>query len=401
MSLAIILGDPHIGKNTSQGKTGLGSNLNSRVSDQIDLLDWTLDQADELGVKDIIITGDVFEEPKPHPALITIFVSWLKKCQVYDVNVHIIIGNHDVLRSGYVYNSPLDIISEIELNNVHVYKDIDTILIGSSALTLLPFRDRKSFFCDSNKDALSLLKESITYELASIPVTYKKILIGHLAIEGSIPIGDEIDDIANELFCTVDMFTGYDYVWMGHVHKPQVMKKELPYIAHIGSMDLSNFSENDHNKHIVVLDLDSNDNNCFDLVKLPTRNLKKISITIPKAVDDTTRYVIDEIEKLNENFNKSIVKVEILLNDPDLKSVNKSSIEKFLNKQGSFHITSVSESKKISLIKRDNKNTIDTKMDLKSAIKTYADLYIEDKKKEKFIALAMEVVKNFKIEAKD
>src|SRR5271154_3722195 len=105
MTVAIILGDPYIGKNTSQGKAGIGATLNSRIVDQLNLLDWTLERAIEYHVDHIIITGDVFEDPKPLPSLITHFIAWLKKCQVYDIHIHIIMGNHDVFRNGFVYNS--------------------------------------------------------------------------------------------------------------------------------------------------------------------------------------------------------------------------------------------------------------------------------------------------------
>ena len=161
MSTVILLGDPHLGRSQNIGKVGLGSNLNSRVIDQFNLLDWTLDQAIDCHADHIIITGDIFEDPKPSSTLITLFISWLKKCQVYDVNVHIIIGNHDILRTGNIYTSPLDIINEVELENVNIYKDINTVLIGTSAITFVPFRDRKSFSTNSSKEALEILNNSI------------------------------------------------------------------------------------------------------------------------------------------------------------------------------------------------------------------------------------------------
>jgi DNA repair exonuclease SbcCD nuclease subunit len=400
MSHAIILGDVHLGKGTSIGKVGVGANLNSRVADQLNLLEWTLEQAEERAVEHIIITGDVFEDPKPHPSLIAMFIAWLKKCQAYDVYVHIILGNHDMLRSGMVFTSSLDIISEIDLENVSVYKDPNTIMIGATAFTFMPFRDRKSFSNSSNADALDILRETLVYELASAPVTYKKILVGHLAIEGSIPIGDEIDDMANELFCPVNMFKGYDYVWMGHVHKPQIMKKSKPYVAHIGSMDISNFGETDHLKHIIVIDCISESHD-FEMVYIPTRPLKKLSITVPKDVDDTTAYVIEEIKKGGADFNRSIVRVEISLASPELKSVTKYSIEKFLSEQGAFNVTGISESKKVALIKKDTNNTIDTKMDVSSAIKTYAQTYVDVSERDAFTELAMEIYATYKAEAKE
>jgi len=396
----IILGDVHIGKSISLGKAGIGSNLNSRIADQLNLLDWTLDQAVDRGADHIIITGDVFEDPRPHPSLITMFIGWLKKCQAYDVHVHIILGNHDMLRSGMVFTSSLDIISEVDLSNVSVYKDINTIMIGSSAFTLVPFRDRKSFSTDSNADAVAILRDSFVYELAGIPVTYKKMMVGHLAIEGSIPVGDEIDDIANELFCTAEMFKGYDYVWMGHVHKPQIMRKKNPHIAHVGSMDISNFVETDHKKHIVIVDCDSPSHD-YSIEYIPTRPLKKIIITVPKDTEDTTAYVLAAIKKEKSDFSKAIVRVEVSLSDPELKSVNKSTIEKYLTEQGSYNITGISESKKVALIKRDTNNTIDTKMDVVAAIKMYAQTYVDVPMRSAYIELALDIHNTFLLESKE
>lgn len=400
MTHAIILGDVHFGKGVSIGKAGVGSNLNSRIVDQLNLLDWTLDQAVERCIDNIIITGDIFEDPKPHPSLIAMFISWLKKCQAYHIHIHLILGNHDMLRTGSVFTSSLDIIEEIDLDNVSVYKHIDTVMIGLSAFTLMPFRDRKSFDVTSNAEALSILKEGLGYELASIPLTYKKILVGHLAIEGSIPVGDEIDDMANELFCPLDMFNGYDYVWMGHVHKPQVMKKTNPRIEHVGSMDLSNFGETDQKKYIVIVDCFSHDKD-FEIEYLPTRPLKKLTITVPKDTEDTTAYVLDELKKLDGDFNRSIVRVEISLSAPDLKSVNKSSVEKFLSEQGAFNVTGVYESKKVALVKKDVNNTIDTTMDVASALKTYTATYVDAAIRDRVIELGMEIYNTYKAEAKE
>ena len=400
MASVLILGDIHLGKSQTIGKNNVGTNLNSRVADQLQLLDWVFDQASSNDIEHIVLTGDIWEEPKPNINLITSFISWLKRCEINNINVHIIAGNHDVLRTGYVYTSPLDIISEADIENVHIYKDINTVIIDTAAFTFMPFRDRKSLGAQTNSEALNILSDIIKYEVSSIPLTYKKVVIGHMAIEGSIPIGDEIDDIANELLCPLNMFNGYDYVWMGHVHNPQVMKKENPYIAHIGSMDISNFGETDQKKIIVILDTNPN-NKKFETKNIPTRSLKKISVVIPKDVEDTTDYVLKEIEKVKKDLKNSIVKIDVSLSDNELKSVNKSNIEKFLLDSGTFNICGISESKKINLVKKDSTKVIDTKVDTVSAIKKYCDLYVEEKNKEKFIELCMDIYNIYKNEVKE
>jgi DNA repair exonuclease SbcCD nuclease subunit len=400
MSLAIFLGDPHIGKGINIGKAGIGSTLNSRIADQINLLDWTLERSVEHGSDNIIITGDVFDDPKPHPSLIVALIAWLKKCQAYNVHVHIIMGNHDMLRTGSVFNSPLDIIMEMDLENVSVYKNINTIFIGTTAFTLMPFRDRKSFSVSSNVDAINLIKDSLAYELAGIPLSYNKVVIGHFAIEGSIPIGDEIDDVTNELFCPLNMFNGYNYVWMGHIHKAQIMKKNNPFIAHIGSMDISNFGETDQEKHIVVFDCNARSNH-YMIEILPTRPLKRLSIIVPKDTTDTTAYVLEEIKKANSNYNQAIVRVEVSLAVPELQSIDKGQIEKFLTLQGAFNITGISESKKLTLIKKDIGNSsIDTKMDVPTAIKAYADRYVDVSVRAEYIEESMDIYNVFMTENK-
>lgn len=400
MSAVVILGDVHVGKSVSIGKSGIGTALNSRVIDQINLLDWTLDQALDQHSEDIIITGDIFEDPKPHPSLICLFIDWVQKCKAYGVRVHAIMGNHDAFRTGTFYISPLDILSHSEMSNFYLYKDIDTITIDSTSFTLMPFRDRKSFSCDSNSAALELLHDSLRYELAYIPITYTKVLIGHFALEGSIPVGDEIDDITNELFCPLTMFQGYDYVWMGHVHKPQVMQKK-PYIAHIGSMDISNFGENEQEKYIVLFDTEDLS---FKEIKLPTRPLTKVNIVIPKDTVDTTQFVLDELAKEDFTLDNAIVRLEISLAAPELSSVDRSKIEKFIYSKGVFNISGFSESKKIALIKKDDVD-IDTTMDPATAIKKWADKRYanpdDENKKKKHIEISMDLLSQLKNESKE
>jgi DNA repair protein SbcD/Mre11 len=392
LSKIIILGDPHLGKASVLGRAGIGAALNSRVVDQSNLLDYTLEQAIEHQASHVIITGDIFEDPKPHPSLLALFIGWVKKCQANGIQLHIIVGNHDLLRSGNFYTSPLDVLTECEMEDINVYNSIDTIFIDSLAFTLIPFRDRKSFNVDSNAAAIALLQDNLVYELSLIPMPFTKIVVGHLAIEGSIPVGDEIDDLSNELFCPVEMFTGYDYVWMGHVHKPQVMSRK-PYVAHIGSMDISNFGETDQKKILVLID--SSNPKFFQEILIPTRSLRKINILIPENTKDTTQFVKEEIEK-HTDLDKAIVKVEIQLVSIDLLDVDRSLIEKLLYQKGVFSVAGISQSKKIALIKQsESQKIINVSMDVSSSIKMYSDAFVDKDKQDNFISLSREIYQEF------
>lgn len=395
MSKTLILGDPHIGKGLSIGRTGIGSGLNSRVIDQIQLLDWVLDRCVDRMIDMIIITGDVFEEPKPHPTLIKLFLLWLKKCEAHDIDVHIIHGNHDILRSGQFTSSALDIFAEAELDNVAVYSQINTIHMDGVSFTLLPFRDRRSFNVDTHDEAIRAIHSKLVYEASSIPQGNKKILVGHLTIAGAIYVGDEIDDSSNELFCPKEMFSMYDYVWMGHIHRPQVMSVELPYIAHVGSMDLSDFGETDHTKVLILVDSDAP--NTFTQIPIPTRPLQDFSVDVPVGTVDTTQFVIDTMQNVGLIRN-TILRISVRLAGSDLHSVDRKAIEEFAYKNAVYHICSFSETRKLELIRK--KANINQSMTESDAIRGWSEKFVDEPLRDSFCALAEDIRKELQSEEK-
>lgn len=397
MQKVAILGDIHLGKGMSLGKAIPGTYLNTRIADQFKILDWFLYKCDEQHINNIILTGDVFEEPKPPPFLISLFIDWLKKCQHLNIKVHIIYGNHDFIRVGSQYSSPLDIINYSDLNDIYVYNDVSTIYIEETAFTLIPFKDRKSLECKTNSEAVDILSNLIEYERLMIPLTYKKIAIGHLALEKALFVGDDVEDIGNELIMPLSTFDNYDNVWMGHVHKPQILKNK-PYIAHIGSMDVSNFDETDDQKIIVVYDCIEHK---FTSMVIPTRRLKNINLEIKDYVEDSTQYIIDQIDKLE--IDNCIVKLQINIENQDVHSIKKSKIEKKLHDKGVFHIYGIQEIKKSKIVKKENVKddvNFNTKIDINSAIKSYADNFVKKELSSKFIETCNKILLTFNQEKK-
>lgn len=395
MSCAIILGDIHLMKSVSLGKLGVGSMLNSRVSDQLALLDWVLDEAIKHQANCIITTGDVFEDPRPPPTIISLFIQWLKKCTDNDIAVHIIKGNHDIIRSGQHSMSAFDIISATDMENIFIYNDIRTFELPGVSFTMMPFRDRRSFDTNVNSEALSLLQDKIKYEQIGIDSRNIKVAVGHFALSGSLPVGDEnIDDMHNELFLPLDTLNGYDFSFFGHIHKPQVMRKE-PYISHIGSMDLSNFSENTHNKVIALID--TNATEVMKLIELPCRPLKQVSISVPADITDTTGFVINALSSKDHKLSKAIVRLSIAYESPDLIGIDRAKVEEAVMGLGAFHIPRIDQERKISQVKKNaSLESMDNTITEMAAIKMYAGENVEESFRDDFVSLANSIVKDTK-----
>lgn len=373
MNKTLIIGDIHLGKGSSIGKSAIDGSLNSRISDQINILNWVLNTAVDKEISRLILTGDIFEEIKPDHQLVMIFMDWLTSCSINNIEVHIVAGNHDLKRVGNKYSSILDIIEISNINHIYIYNKIHTIHTNGVSFTFLPFRNKSSLGVDTVKEAISGIENCLHYQLADIPFENKKVLVGHVAIENSVYTG-EIGDNINELLFPISSFVGYDYVWMGHIHKPQVMNKSNPYVAHIGSMDISDFGETDQKKIAILF------NGEFEELIIPTRPLKRIKIEVPKGQDGTD--ILSNYIK-TENFTNAIVKIEVKLLDPEAEEIDREYISELLYSSGAYYISSFSESKTTLIIPEEKKYIKDSAINPQVAIKLYADSLEFDNEDEK------------------
>lgn len=396
----LILGDIHLGKSINIGKPGFGKVLNSRINDQFYLLNWVLDKAKEKGVEHIVITGDVYNEPKPHPSIINLFMRFLKAAEKEKIKIHIIDGNHDILRTGSWIESALDLVPIIEMPYASQYKSIETINLDGISITMVPYVDRKMYEVDTTLEALKLLEKQLLPELNKIKPGNISVCIGHLSIENSIPIGDEIDDALNEIFCPPSLFKGWKYTWMGHVHNHQVLHEvtdnEPYYVSHIGSMERSDFSKHEMlgDKYIIILD--SNDS--FEKIKLPNRNIYKIDISVPEgSVSDD--YVINYLYNLNKSnpLKDSIIKLDIVLH-PSLKNLDRQRVNGYIyNELGVHYICYFSESRMIDKVFIKNDSGINNSMSPEVAIDLYWDNVTDltDSEREMCRAIAKDINKSF------
>jgi exonuclease SbcD len=362
MARILIIPDLHLGANLSVGKTAKVGELNSRTQDKIKLLLWIVDMVVLHKVDRVVFTGDIFEDPKPDYIFFEILLDFFSHLEELKIPYHIIWGNHDFTRRGDKYFSVLDLIKYFNHNNLaHLHPEFDHLIIDGWNLVFAPFRDRRSFNVDSNQSALELLRAKFNKHLQD----KQNILIGHFTLEGSLYVGNEIDDYHNELICPLDYFDKFDWVFMGHIHKPQFLK---PNIMHVGSVDVSDFGEVDHVKNLMLFDSESNS---ITPIIIPTRHFFHFKITIPK--DKDALVYLEEwflAKDKQSSLKDAIVKVELFL---DEHVINRKDVEKILYNLGVFNIPSFVEHKNTMLVSFEKKNLMVGVSDPKTALKVYAE----------------------------
>lgn len=231
------------------------------------VLNQVVDTAIRERVEVVLISGDVFDRPNPSEEAIKMYVSFLKELLDKNIKVIAISGNHDsgirlsaykdILGKGYFvegeFNSPM---RKVSLNDEY----------GPVNFYMLPFFT--PFIVKSN---LKLEKGLENYDLAmdeiikreNIDTSQRNIILAHQFVAGfkfggseedfSYSNGDE-KNVAGVGIISLDKFQDFDYVALGHIHKPQKISRET--IRYSGSLLKYKTSEIDGpDKSVVIIDL--------------------------------------------------------------------------------------------------------------------------------------------------
>lgn len=233
--------------------------------------EYVLNQVVETAIRErvevVLISGDVFDRPNPSEEAIKMYVSFLKELLDKNIKVIAISGNHDsgirlsaykdILGKGYFvegeFNSPM---RKVSLNDEY----------GPVNFYMLPFFT--PFIVKSN---LKLEKGLENYDLAmdeiikreNIDTSQRNIILAHQFVAGfkfggseedfSYSNGDE-KNVAGVGIISLDKFQDFDYVALGHIHKPQKISRET--IRYSGSLLKYKTSEIDGpDKSVVIINL--------------------------------------------------------------------------------------------------------------------------------------------------
>lgn len=266
----IHLSDLHLGKRVNEL---------SMLEDQEYILNETLKIIDTEKPDGVMIAGDVYDKAVPPAEAVKLFDDFLVRLSKRQLQVYIISGNHDS-PERLAFGGRL-----MELSGIHISPVYDGSVqplsfddrFGSVNIYLLPFiKDIhvKKYFpeaaINNYSDALKTVIDNM-----NIDRNERNILAAHQYITDSERSGSEdmpLGGLDNVDSC---VFDGFDYVALGHLHRPQNVGSER--MRYCGSPLKYSFSEIQDQKSVTVVELGEKGNVTVRTVPLvPLRDMKEI-----------------------------------------------------------------------------------------------------------------------------
>lgn len=264
------LSDLHIGKRVNEY---------SMLQDQIYILKEILRIIDNEKVETVIIAGDVYDRSLPPNEALELFDEFLYQLSSRNVNVFVISGNHDsperISYGGRMMTENKIFLSPVYDGNVKPITLNDDY--GEVNFYLLPFvrpADIRRYFPDENienyTDAVKVAIDNMNVDFSerNILVTHQFVTGVELSESEDIIVGGT-DNVSGEVF------DGFDYVALGHIHREQTVGKDN--IRYCGTPLKYSFSEAKNIKSVTILDFNDKGNIEYSKIPLtPFRDMREI-----------------------------------------------------------------------------------------------------------------------------
>lgn len=227
------------------------------LEDQKHILKEILKIIDEKTPDGIIIAGDIYDKTVPSAEAVKIFDSFLVELVARKLKVFAISGNHDsaeriafgsrIMNAKDVYMSP---VFDGEATKITVTDEY-----GSLNIYMLPFIKpihARAVFPDKKIESY---EDAVAMAIASSNVnsSERNLMVTHQFVAGSERSESEEMSVGGTDSISVEVFDDFDYVALGHIHKPQKIGRET--MRYSGSPLKYSFSEAKYDKSVVLVDI--------------------------------------------------------------------------------------------------------------------------------------------------
>ena len=206
---------------------------------QKDALDQIVKLTIDKNIEAVVIAGDVYDSKTPSASATTLLDEFLSNLHKHNKKVLMISGNHDQedklhFGSKIFKNDGIHIVTR-------VLDSITPVVIDDVNFYLLPFVNKYDVKNAFGLDSIDSLEAAISYVInkMNIDKSKKNVIVSHQAVVGSSkekPAGSEmsiqIDKdgfIGGEDCISQNLYKDFNYVALGHIHKPMNLSKNVRY----------------------------------------------------------------------------------------------------------------------------------------------------------------------------
>ena len=269
------------------GRTFHGQSL---LADQEVVLSALADLAAEHGADVVLLSGDLYDRAVPSPEAVQCATRILARLRDAGIAVVAISGNHDSAPRLGAFTDFLAV-GGLHLRTAFAAAGEPVMLsddAGPVAVYPIPYLEpdlaRGVWDLPSPAGHQHVMKAALTRvrsDLGSRAPGTRSVVLAHAFVVGAAPAGSERSiAVGGVESVTADLFDGFDYVALGHLHRAQVVSHRVRYC---GSPLPYAFSEAGQRKGVWLIDLDAGGGAEIEQLELP--EVRRLA-TIRGLMDD-------------------------------------------------------------------------------------------------------------------
>ena len=371
------IADLHVGIK-SYSQIDPETHLYSREIEILNTFRYIVQQCIEQYIPILIIAGDIFHTFKPNPNLQDEVNKILYFASSHNLYILILDGNHDkpklnnsvsVLKSTDTFHIP---------NIIHTSQFLDKEININNDICRFIFLPT---YTDNNQ-----IKELLDQNLYinndySNPI----IVIGHFTTQGA-QLNDWLIS-ENEEHIDIHLFDNrnINFVVLGHLHKTQILKEKDPIIFYTGSLQRTDFNEENQEKGYYIIDSLTSDYIFYPII---TQKFYTINIKINNDLS-----VLEQIySSINqEKIKDAIVRVIIEVNeDLQLSIEEENQLKDYLLNLGAYNIISIKQ--KLITTKKTRNVDFNELLSLDKALEIF---YKDQTRANERIKLGKQIIKDY------